>query len=252
MKLRYCARTDIGLRRRRNEDYYLVRDFHPVLGALFAVADGMGGHPAGDLASKLVCKALEEAYYASLNLKEKLFYRVFPSSLLNRLEHAVEEAQNKLIAYEKAHPECEGFGTTISALVLKGKRGFIAHVGDSRIYLLRQGELKLLTRDDTLVQDMVEEGEMTIEEARTSRYRHILTQALGDGYEKTACFEIEVHPGDTFLLSTDGLHDLVPHATIRKLLLEQPLPEICDLLIEKALARGGRDNVTVIVVKTEG
>ncbi len=213
------------------------------------MADGMGGHPAGDLASRLVCEALKESYFTPLSLKERLLYRLYPRALLKRLEQAVEKAQKKLLRYEETHPESEGFGTTLSALVIRGGNGFVAHVGDSRIYLLRAGSLTQLTTDDTLVQEMVEEGEMTEEEARTSRYRHILTQALGGGYEKVACFAIDVRPGDLFLLSTDGLHDLVPHRVIREILLSHPLPMVCDLLVEAALARGGRDNVTVIVVQ---
>lgn len=248
MLIKHCACTDIGLRRPRNEDHYLVVDHPSPLGRLWAVADGMGGHPAGDLASRLVCEALKESYFAPLSLKEQLLYRLYPRALLKRLERAVEKAQMRLLRYEETHPESEGFGTTLSALVLKGRYGFIAHVGDSRIYRLRRDNLTQLTTDDTLVQEMVEEGEMTEEEARTSRYRHILTQAMGGGYEKVACFTIDVRPGDIFLLSTDGLHDLVPHRVIREILTDYPPPEVCDLLVEAALARGGRDNVTVIVV----
>ncbi|WP_297057968.1 protein phosphatase 2C domain-containing protein [Thermosulfurimonas sp.] len=249
----YCVRTDIGLRRKRNEDSYLVADRRdPLLGSLWAVADGMGGHPDGDLASRLVCRYLEELYFSSPSFKEALLYRLRPRALLSRLEKCVEEVQKRLLEYEKKHPESEGFGTTLSVLVLRGGHGFIAHVGDSRIYRLRHGDLTQLTTDDTLVQEMVEEGEMTEEEARTSRYRHILTQALGGGYEKVRCFSIDIRPGDLYLLSTDGLHDLVPGTSIRKILLENPLPRVCDMLVEAALARGGRDNVTVIVVRIEG
>ncbi len=250
LKYRYCVRTDIGLKRKRNEDYYLIADrAHPVLGSLWAVADGMGGHPAGDLASRLACQYLEELYFSPLSTGERLLYRLRPASLLRHLERCVEEVQRRLLVYEERHPESEGFGTTLSVLVLRGKQGFIAHVGDSRIYRLRGEDLDQLTTDDTLVQEMVEAGEMTEEEARTSRYRHILTQALGGGYEKVRCFPLRVHKGDLYLLSTDGLHDLVPPGTIRKILLENPLDLVCEVLVEAALARGGKDNVTVIVVR---
>ena len=252
-KMDVCAQTDIGLKRKRNEDSLLVVDdlaTDPRLGSLFVVADGMGGHPAGDLASRLACDALKDAYFRSISLKERFALFLRPGqTLLARLEFAVRTAQKRLCRYEITHRKCKGFGTTLSALVIAHKWAIICHVGDSRIYRLRDGELVQLTVDDTLVQEMVREGDMELEEAKTSPYRHVLTQALGGGFDLVHTRIEPVRHGDTYLLSTDGLHDLVSHERIKELLGSSKVASICPMLIEAALARGGKDNVTVIVVR---
>ena len=254
-RLEVCSRTDIGLKRKRNEDSLLVIErggLHPLLGELFAVADGMGGHPAGDMASRLACEALKDEYIRPLTFTQRLSLLVLPQkALVSRLKNAVDMAQKRLARYEVTHAKCRGFGTTLSALVIRGRRAIICHVGDSRIYRLRDGRLEQLTEDDTLVQEMVREGDLEQEEARTSPYRHVLTQALGGGLEAIHTSVETVRSGDTFLLSTDGLHDLVPHVKIKEILGFKDIASICPALVKAALAKGGKDNITVIVVKVK-
>ncbi len=254
-KIQICGKTDVGLKRSRNEDCYLIIDRPEkkcdtrFLGILLALADGMGGHPAGDIASSLACKKFKKYYYNVSPLKKTLF-ALTDTFVLNHMKRAIEKTQEEISSYESDHQNCFGFGTTFSALVLLNHKAFIVHVGDSRIYRLRGNGLKQLTVDHTFVQEMVDMGELRPDEARQSPYRHVLTQALGVGYEKVYLAKEDVRPGDSFLLCSDGLHDLVSDREIMKIMQkEDENKEVCNQLIEAAIKKGGRDNITVIVAK---
>ena len=249
-----CGKTNIGLKRKRNEDSYLIVDklnkidIHS-LGMLFVVADGMGGHPAGDMASKLACEGLKRYYYHISFIRKKLF-SMSKYLLLKHLATAIEATQKMICTFESQHKECAGFGTTLSTLILAKTTALIGHIGDSRIYRLRDNSLGQLTTDDTLVQDMVNMGELKSEEAAEIPYRHVLTQALGGGYEKVHIYLEEVKAGDIFLLCTDGLHDLVSKDEIKEILsADITVVDICNQLLNAALRRGGKDNITAIVVR---
>ncbi len=257
--IRYATKTDIGLKRKRNEDYFLVVDQnsknYPVedLGLLFVVADGMGGHPAGNVASKIACETLCRTYYVTSAMERKLirfssFFSTDP--LIKRLEAGFLKAQEAICNYECSHGSCKGLGTTLSALILRNRHYYICHIGDSRIYRLRNGELSLLTVDHTFVQDLVDMGEMSQKEAEKSPMRHVLMQALGPGIEKVYKKAGGVKRGDTFLLCTDGLHDLLNDSEIKEILvLDEDIEKRCKRLVEEALKRGGKDNITVIIVE---
>jgi serine/threonine protein phosphatase PrpC len=228
--LRYAARSDRGLVRANNEDSVYA-------GArLLALADGMGGHAAGEVASQLVIAAL-----AHLDDDEP------GGDLLGKLDSAVREGNSAIAAHVEADPELEGMGTTLTAILFAGNRLGLVHIGDSRGYLMREGELNQITKDDTFVQTLVDEGRITAEEAHSHPQRSLIMRALtGHEVEPTLIMR-EARAGDRYLLCSDGLSDPVSHETILEALQIQDVAESADRLIELALRGGGPDNVTVVV-----
>ncbi len=228
--LRYAARSDRGLVRANNEDSVYA-------GArLLALADGMGGHAAGEVASQLVIAAL-----AHLDDDEP------GGDLLGKLDAAVREGNAAIAAHVEADPELEGMGTTLTAILFAGNRLGLVHIGDSRGYLLRDGELAQITKDDTFVQTLVDEGRITAEEAHSHPQRSLIMRALtGHEVEPTLIMR-EARAGDRYLLCSDGLSDPVSHETILDALQISDVAESADRLIELALRGGGPDNVTVVV-----
>ncbi|GGN69099.1 hypothetical protein GCM10011610_07080 [Nocardia rhizosphaerihabitans] len=226
-----CAtRTHRGLVREGNEDS--VHAGHRLL----ALADGMGGHAAGEVASGLMIAAL-------LPLEHE-----HEGELLDRLEQAVLRGNSAIAEQAARSTELNGMGTTLTAMLFDGTRYGLAHVGDSRAYLLRGGELAQITRDDTFVQSLVEAGHITAEQARTHPRRSLILRALtGDPVTPTLVLG-EAEPGDRYLLCSDGLSDVVTEEKIGEFLRSAAtVAECADQLVELALLNGGPDNVTVIV-----
>ena len=230
LALRYAARSDRGLVRANNEDSVYA-------GArLLALADGMGGHAAGEVASQLVIAAL-----AHLDDDEP------GGDLLAKLEHAVYEGNTAIAEQVEINPELDGMGTTLTAILFAGDRLGLVHIGDSRGYLLRDGELTQITKDDTFVQTLVDEGRITAEEAHSHPQRSLIMRALtGQEVEPTLIMR-EAREGDRYLLCSDGLSDPVSHETILEALKLPDVVDSADRLIELALRGGGPDNVTVVV-----
>lgn len=228
--LRYAARSDRGLVRANNEDSVYA-------GArLLALADGMGGHAAGEVASQLVIAAL-----AHLDDDEP------GGDLLSKLNEAVHQGNSAIAAHVEADPDLEGMGTTLTAILFAGNRLGLIHIGDSRGYLLRDGELNQITKDDTFVQTLVDEGRITAEEAHSHPQRSLIMRALtGHEVEPTLIMR-EARVGDRYLLCSDGLSDPVSQETILEALQIEDVVESADRLIELALRGGGPDNVTVVV-----
>ena len=228
--LRYAARSDRGLVRANNEDSVYA-------GArLLALADGMGGHAAGEVASQLVIAAL-----AHLDDDEP------GGDLLAKLDTAVRSGNAAIAAQVEAEPELEGMGTTLTAILFAGDRIGLVHIGDSRGYLLRDGELNQITKDDTFVQTLVDEGRITREEAHSHPQRSLIMRALtGHEVEPTLTMR-EARAGDRYLLCSDGLSDPVSDETIQEALQIPDVAEAAYRLIELALRGGGPDNVTVVV-----
>ncbi|MEB4209252.1 PP2C family protein-serine/threonine phosphatase [Mycobacterium sp. 94-17] len=228
--LRYAARSDRGLVRANNEDSVYA-------GArLLALADGMGGHAAGEVASQLVIAAL-----AHLDDDEP------GGDLLAKLDNAVRSGNAAIAAQVEAEPELEGMGTTLTAVLFAGDRIGLVHIGDSRGYLLRDGELTQITKDDTFVQTLVDEGRITREEAHSHPQRSLIMRALtGHEVEPTLTMR-EARAGDRYLLCSDGLSDPVSDETILEALQIPDVAEAAYRLIELALRGGGPDNVTVVV-----
>lgn len=258
-KIDLFVKTDVGLKRKRNEDSFLIIDHSSVdidteiMGMMFAVADGMGGHPAGDVASRLACEGLRKYYALRAEEPAGLFSNgKRDSRLLKYLKDTVINIDKDIGAYENINKQSSGLGTTLSILVFAGAKALIAHVGDSRIYRMRGERLEQLTVDHTFVGEMVERGELEPVAASASPYRHVLTQALGCGIDEVYLRKEEVMEGDMFLLSSDGLHDMINNEEIKKILQDGSSSEnICDKLVSAALDNGGKDNVTVIVLKIE-
>lgn len=232
MRIRWAASTDVGRVRDHNEDAYLTGD------PLFAVADGMGGHQAGEVAARVAIDTLADAAPQA------------PGGAERELPDAIRRANQTILEQASGDPSLEGMGTTLTVLLAGSDRIHLAHVGDSRAYLFRDGELRMLTEDHTLVQRMVREGRLTPAEAEIHPQRSILTRALGvEGDLEVDQASHEVHPGDRLLLCSDGLSSMVPDREIRRVLDEVADPKMaCDALVEAANQAGGFDNVTVVVV----
>jgi PPM family protein phosphatase len=230
LALRYAARSDVGLVRSNNEDSVYA-------GArLLALADGMGGHAAGEVASQLVIAAL-----AHLDDDEP------GGDLLANLEGAVRAGNSAIAAQVEMEPDLEGMGTTLTAILFAGNRLGLVHIGDSRGYLLRDGELTQITKDDTFVQTLVDEGRITREEAHSHPQRSLIMRALtGHEVEPTLTMR-EARIGDRYLLCSDGLSDPVSDETILEAMKIPDVEDSADRLIELALRGGGPDNVTVVV-----
>ena len=228
--LRYSARSDRGLVRANNEDSVYAGP------RLLALADGMGGHAAGEVASQLVIAAL-----AHLDDDEP------GGDLLSKLDDAVHQGNAAIAAHVDAEPELDGMGTTLTAILFAGNRLGLVHIGDSRGYLLRDGELTQITKDDTFVQTLVDEGRITAEEAHSHPQRSLIMRALtGHEVEPTLIMR-EARAGDRYLLCSDGLSHPVSHDTVLEALQIEDVNESADRLIELALRGGGPDNVTVVV-----
>ncbi len=230
LALRYAARSDRGLVRANNEDSVYA-------GArLLALADGMGGHAAGEVASQLVIAAL-----AHLDDDEP------GGDLLSKLDAAVYEGNAAIAAHVEADPDLEGMGTTLTAILFAGNRLGLVHIGDSRGYLLRDGELTQITKDDTFVQTLVDEGRITAEEAHSHPQRSLIMRALTGHEVEPTLIVREARAGDRYLLCSDGLSDPVSQDTILEALQIDDVVDCADRLIELALRGGGPDNVTVVV-----
>ena len=237
MKLQVCAKTDIGLRRKNNEDLFFVDE---ELG-LFIVADGMGGHAAGEVASRIavetVCQSLQTANLD--NPQEQL------RQAIEKANRAVEQAANGNQAWN-------GMGTTLTILLLQ-RQGYLAHIGDSRIYRLHNSQFEQLSDDHSLVGEQLRQGILTPEQAETSTLGNILLQAIGITPQLDICQKsILLTAGDRFLLCSDGLTDMVSDTEIEGILKQSgPLNPRCKALVEKAMTAGGKDNITVVVLQID-
>ena len=257
-RIRYAVRTDIGLKRAVNEDSWVIEDGSKgkydigKLGMMFAVADGLGGHKGGDIASRMACDGIL-SYYENMvhlnNNEHKLQSTQTHRKALTSIFYKIDED----IRIKSHSEEALGdMGTTLSVMVLLKGQAVLSHVGDSRVYRLRGRELTRLTPDHTFVQEMIDEGEMTEDDVGTHPLRNMLTQALGTEEPLKTVFSdvVPVKPGDRFLLCSDGLTNMVSDKTIIELLGNKAEPrKIVDRLVEKAIENGGKDNVTVIVVQ---
>ncbi|UOY00534.1 PP2C family protein-serine/threonine phosphatase [Blastococcus sp. PRF04-17] len=228
--LRYAARSDRGLIRGNNQDSVYAGP------RLLAVADGMGGHAAGDVASKVVIAALE-------HLDDDA-----PSGdMLQALRQAVFEGSEHLREVIRESPQLEGMGTTLTAILFAGGRLALCHVGDSRAYLMRDGQLSQITHDDTFVQTLIDDGRITAEEANSHPQRSLLLRALNGQEVEPDLSMREARAGDRYLLCSDGLSGVVSEETLADALKDPDPESTADRLIELALRSGGPDNVTVIV-----
>jgi protein phosphatase len=230
LTLRAVALSDRGPARENNEDAAFAGP------ALIAVADGMGGPPAGEVASEIAIRVMSELDPGTSR------------SPLETLRDGLDKANRQIRDTVEAQRELDGMGTTFTAMLLAGDRLALVHVGDSRAYLLRDGGLTQLTTDDTFVQRLVLQGAITAAEARRHPQRSLVTQAVQGTAVNPATTVIRPRPGDRFLLCSDGLSDVVDDATIAEILRGcEDLAGCAQQLIDAALRNGGRDNITTVV-----
>ncbi|MFW6287266.1 MAG: Stp1/IreP family PP2C-type Ser/Thr phosphatase [bacterium] len=233
--MRYAVYSNKGKVRIDNEDNYLIKEKSV---PLFAVADGMGGHQAGEIASQIAVQSLEKYDFDYENILDEI------KSSINRANDLIYEQGQKEL-------EFEGMGTTLSMGIIYNMQLFIGHVGDSRIYLHRDKQLKQLTTDHSLVNELVENNQITCQEAFDHPQKNIITQALGTSEKlKIDSKVVELKNGDLILFSTDGLHDMLRLNEIEDILnSNENIEELVKLLGEQALNKGGSDNITLIIVE---
>lgn len=230
------AATDIGLTRKRNEDRYLVMHLNNG-GLLAAVADGMGGETSGDKAAQLAVDVLKE----QSNL---------PEPIDASLASVLKEADTAIARMVVANPALEGMGATVTTIVVADGKVYWAHVGDSRLYLLRNKALNQITTDHSFLQTFLDEGTMTLEQVAKHPFRNVLDQCVGCSECSPDHGIFEAIQKDCILLSSDGLHKFVHEKEIISILSSSDTPQKCiSMLISAALEHGGKDNITAIVVK---
>ena len=263
--------TDPGRVRPANEDHFVIVELARTMyvhqtsvpqakaqysshrGHILLVADGMGGHQAGEVASALSVVTIEGFL---LNTLKRLFHLKVPEeqNVLKEFQGALRQADARIFEEAARHPELIGMGTTLTMAFAVNWRLFVAHAGDSRCYLFSGGELHPLTQDHTVVAEMVRLGSLTPEGASRHPDRHVVTNVLG-GHDPGVWVEmhkLDLEPGDVVVLCSDGLTGMVPDARIAALLHEEREPRrACERLVAEANERGGRDNITVLVARFE-
>jgi protein phosphatase len=250
MRVTSCGITDVGVKRTNNEDNFLIND---ELG-LFVVCDGMGGHAGGEFASAIAVNTIEEVL-ARLETTPEIDAAREDGDLevmRERLRHAVRLAGRRIWEKAQAEPEYNGMGTTALALVLEGRNAFLAHVGDSRGYLVREGRIEQLTEDHSLVNERIRAGLLAPGDARTHRLKNVITRSLG--YHEEVEVDLQVRAlrrGDRFLLCSDGLSNLVETGEIGEAVRQGSPQEAARQLVALACARGGDDNITAVVVRVD-
>ncbi len=269
--------TDVGRQRELNEDLFYYRvvqasDEGPL--GLFVVADGMGGHLAGEVASQWAVQTLKRELAplfrpqdpsvtrrldaeALGSVGQGATIRLAETDLARMLGHAVERANQVLLGYAHKHPdEAGGMGSTLTLAVVEDGRLTVANVGDSRAYLWRDGSLRQLTEDHSVPGALLKQGRITVEEAHEHPHRHILYRCLGlkPNLEVDIYPAVELRPGDTLMLCSDGLWDMIyPSERLSAFLASEAGPLfICRRLVDAANEAGGEDNITVVLVRVEG
>jgi PPM family protein phosphatase len=251
MQVKAFGATHVGRQRQHNEDAFLVEDE----AKLFLVADGMGGHAAGEIASRIAVDSISEFI---LHTKEDdgtwphAYDEHFRRST-NRLVAALRTANTRVLEAMRKDARLRGMGTTVVACMAENDTMSVAHVGDSRAYLIREGQLSRITNDHSWVFEQVQAGMLTEAEAEKHPLRNVITRALGGALQVTPdASEIEARSGDVFLLCSDGLTGMVPENEIARIVTATngDLEKACQELIDAANERGGLDNVTAVLVRT--
>ena len=248
--LRSSSRTDVGRKRKHNEDAHLADD---ALG-LYIVADGMGGHAAGEVASAQAVKSIREALADGRPLLEAFARNPTPeaSEVISQLmEKAIGIACAEVHALASSDAGRRGMGTTVVVLLVAGNKAVVGHVGDSRVYLHRKGRVHQLTEDHTLIQEQIKRGLVTKEQSAKSEHKNVITRAVGVQPDvEVDTLVTDILPGDLFVLCSDGLHGYLKEEELPQLFAQDD-EVLADALVELALQRGGGDNVTVVSVTVE-
>jgi serine/threonine protein phosphatase PrpC len=251
MKITYKAVSDVGRKRKGNEDSLFVNPEQH----LFVVADGMGGHAAGEVASKVAVDSINEFVCLTggdeeitwpFGLDENISYDG------NRLKTAIRYANRKVLEATKEKSEYEGMATTVAAVLVDGDSGNIGHVGDSRVYLVRDGQIKQLTSDHSWVNEQIQSGVISPDQARTHPLRNVVTRALGGKPDlQVDMQQHKAKAGDILLLCSDGLTTMIADDEIAKLVHDAAgdVDKAAQALVNSANAKGGEDNITVLLIR---
>ena len=251
MKITVMAATDTGRVRDHNEDDYVAlggKESPPGVDALLVVADGMGGHAAGEVASKMTVEGIVQSLNDQGKEASKLEGNAFGVFLGKVLEDVNQEVWQAAQESDK-----RGMGTTCTLAAIRGDQLFLAHIGDSRAYLLRDGELHQISKDHSWVEDAVDQGIITREQARVHPNRNVITRAIGlDQQPQIDTSVMPLADGDLLLLCSDGLNSMIPDEDIHRILKESPTDAVCGDLIGAANEAGGHDNTTVVTALLGG
>ncbi len=257
MKLVSCGITDIGRKRQRNEDSYLVNDKLK----LYVVADGMGGHAGGEFASKIAVSTVEEILKGEDRKKSKVPDKSYldsepgtnDGSSQEKLREALTRAGSMIIRKASEEPELRGMGTTSTVMLFMEDKAYVAHVGDSRAYCIRAGNITQITEDHSLVHEQLKSGLITQTEARTHQLKNIITRSVGVHEEVEIDTMVwKVQEDDTYVMCSDGLSNMVQDHEILKIAAEKDAEQVARKLVDLANERGGDDNITLIVIRVMG
>ncbi len=250
MRIRYAARTDVGLKRTHNEDYFALIEED----RLFMVADGMGGHASGDVASKLSTEVIGEFYRHSRNPEATWPYRYDPTRSFaeNRMVAAIRLANERIHDASQRNRSQRGMGTTIVVFHLNGDDGYVGHVGDSRCYRIRDGRIESLTRDHSLLEDWKDaRPDLTEDEIRDFPHKNVITRALG--MRETVDVDVgrfKIGNGDRFVLCSDGLSGMLEDEEILEIVMaHDDLEDAVTELVDRANAAGGDDNISAMLIE---
>lgn len=250
MRITSCGITDVGVKRTNNEDNYLINDELN----LFVVCDGMGGHAGGEFASAIAVNTVEEVL-STLETSPEIEAAAEDGAIevmRERLRYAIRLAGKRIFEKANAEPEYRGMGTTCLVLLVDGPNAFVAHVGDSRGYIVREGRIEQLTEDHSLVNERIRAGLLTPEQAKNHKLKNIITRSLG--YTEDVEIDIQVRAirrGDKFLLCSDGLSNLVEPAELGETVRSMNPQEAARHLVQLACARGGDDNITAVITRVD-
>ena len=236
------ARTDIGRTREINQDYYYISSPEDEV-ELYILADGMGGYKGGEIASKLATESAKEYI-------QKEFSKINKNKdeILKLVQNAMEYANNVVFEKSKESEELEGMGTTLEVCLIYNNKIYIGHIGDSRIYRIRNNVIRKLTKDHSYVQQLVEDGKITREEANTHPKKNMLTKALGcTPYVEPDIRARNMEKNDILLICSDGLTNMVSEEEMAKLVIQEP-QTAANKLVEEANVLGGYDNITVVII----
>jgi serine/threonine protein phosphatase PrpC len=253
MKISYQAVTDVGRKRKGNEDSLFVNPEQK----LYVVADGMGGHAAGEVASRVAVECINEFICLTSGDEDITWPFGLDQSISfdgNRLKSAIQYANRKVLEATRERKEYTGMATTVVAVLVDGEQANVAHVGDSRVYLVRGGDIRQLTVDHSWVNEQIESGAISADQARTHPLRNVVTRALGGKPELAV--DLQVHKAelqDVLLLCSDGLTTMLPDPEIARVLRDSggDIDRAARALVDEANQKGGEDNITVLLVKFE-
>jgi PPM family protein phosphatase len=248
MRITSCGITDVGMKRTNNEDAYLINDELN----LFVVCDGMGGHVGGEMASSIAVNTVEEVLSTVEAEPPPATGEDATEATREKLRYAVRLAGKRIYEKASAEPEFKGMGTTVLVMLVESNNAYVAHVGDSRAYLVRADTIEQLTEDHSLVNEKIRAGVLTPEEAKHHKLRNIITRSLG--YQEEVDVDIQVRAlrrNDVFLLCTDGLSNLVEPAEMGETLRTLSPQTAVRRLVDLACTRGGEDNITTLVTRIE-